>query len=94
MNNNTLPKHQVRKGICFGTLLLAASIACLVIDYKYDCRYLQNVSVLLTPIGGAYIGSTYFGNTMPKKWKGRHWLIAALLLALLAIGLTWLGKNS
>ncbi len=92
MNSNP-PKNQVRKGICLGALLLAASIACLVIDHKYDCPYLQNLSVLLTPIGGAYIGSTYFGNTMPKKWKRKHWLITALLFALLAIGVTWLGKN-
>ena len=44
------------------------------------------------PNGGAYIGSTDFGNTIPKKWKDRHRLITALLLALLAIGVTAEGE--
>ena len=91
--SDNLPKAQVRKGICLSVLFLSVAIASILIAHKYDCPYLQNLVTLLAPVCFLYINWAYFGGILPGKWGRKHLLIVALILAALAIGLTWLGEN-
>lgn len=93
MSDGMNRKSTVRKGICIAALFVVLNVVCLAIDYRYDCPYLYNLVLVLMPVWIAYVGATYFGNTYPVKWTARKWWTVVLIVAVVAVGLTWLGEN-